>query len=503
MPTRTALRETSQHKPTAMSPRSLLLSLLVLSTPAWANNLNIGVPAVAGNTITFTIAWDNSWNTSLAPNNWDAVWVFVKRQSCTDNVWAHAQVSTASVHTVTGGVLQVDPVTDGRGVFVRRSAVGAGNIATATVTLVLQTPANGVDNFQVFGIEMVSVPQGDFRIGLGGDYTFNNMNITSTIQAAGIGAQGNYICCGWGCPASLPGTFPLGWNNFYVMRYEISQEQFASFLNSLTYTQQSGRMAANPAAAVGTLAIANSGMVCRNGLRIRTSGVANNTPAVIGCDLNNNGVFNEAADGQNIACNHLAWSDLTAYLDWSALRPMTEFEYEKACRGPDAPPFTDYAWGTNQLLQATSGSLTNAGQASEASTAFGPGLCAHGAPDNAASGPLRCGFAAGATTRTQAGATWYGAMDMAGNVWEQCAGGHQSNYSGFTTANGDGTLHWSGVTSVAGWPMSGGDGGGAIIRGGYYAGPWNQLRVSDRAGITTNANQGRHHHIGGRGARSY
>ena len=488
-----------------MKPRLLLLPLLALGQLASANNVTLGVPAVSGSNITFTIAWENSWNTNLAPANHDAVWVFLKRQSCTDNLWNHALVSTGNVHSVTGGVLQVVPVTDGRGVFVRRSSIGSGNISTATVTLVLQTPANGVDNFQVFGVEMVGVTQGDFRIGMGGDYQFYGLTITSANQSAGLGAVGNYNCCNWGCSQPLPPTFPLGWNSFYSMKYEVSQEQYAAFLNSLTYTQQTTRMAANPNAAVGTLALTTPTQIFRNGLRIQVVGVSNNTPAVIGCDLNANGVFNEAADGQNIACNFLAWADLAAYLDWAALRPMTEFEYEKVCRGSDVPPFPDYAWGTNLLLQASSTSLNNAGQASETSTAFGSGLCAYGVSGIPSNGPLRCGFAAGAaTTRMQAGASWFGAMDMSGNVWEQCIGGRGFDFSGFTAANGDGSIHWSGAATMSGWPLNGGgESGGAILRGGGCAEGPSQIRVSDRWGILNNANQGRVWTIGGRGVRSH
>jgi hypothetical protein len=320
-----------------------MLILCSLNATVRANNLSISSPTVVGSNLQFTISWNNSWNVSTSPNNHDAVWVFIKRQSCTDNLWTHALVSTNSGnHSVTGGVLQVDAVADGMGVFIRRSALGNGNIASATVTLTLQTAANGVDNFQVLGMEMVNIPQGDFFIGdnINGvgqgsgtnSWGFRNVLITNAIQTAGIGAALNYKSNpANGSSAPLPATYPLGWNSFYSMKYEISQEQYVSFLNSLTFTQQLSRTV-NPASAVGTVAFANATNSSRNRIKIRTSGVSAITPAVYGCDLNNNGVFNEANDGQNIACNWLSWADLMAYLDWAALRPMTEFEYEKICR---------------------------------------------------------------------------------------------------------------------------------------------------------------------------
>jgi len=115
---------------------------------------------------------------------------------------------------------------------------------------------------------------------------------------------------------------------------------------------------------------------------------------------------------------------------------------------------------------------------------------------------LRCGFAAGAATnKAQAGGSWFGAMEMSGNVWEQCLGGRDFNYSGFTSACGDGTLTAAGAANTANWPASGGGRVGGVIRGGGYADSWQQVTISDCAGNTNNVNQGRNPSIGGRGVR--
>jgi formylglycine-generating enzyme required for sulfatase activity len=489
-----------------MKNKILFYILLFAANISSANNLMIGPPSVVGANLQFDISWDNSWNASLTPSNWDGVWVFVKRQACSNNLWSHATVSTVSAnHSVTGGVLQVDAVADGMGVFVRRSALGNGNIASATVTLALQTAANGVDNYQVFGIEMVNIPQGNFLIGDNtGTNGFNNMWITSGWQAGGLGPWNNYSSTNWWVSGgSLLSTFPLGFNSFYSMKYEISQQQYASFLNSLTFTQQLARTAVHPASAVGNFAIASAATPCRNFIKIRTIGVTAFTPAVYGCDLNNNGVFEEAADGQNIACGWLAWSDLMAYLDWAALRPMTEFEYEKICRGASPASLGgEYVWSTTAITQAVSSSLNNAGLVNETSTAAGNGLACFGG-NGTTDGPLRCGFAAGsATNRAQAGATWYGVMEMAGNVWEQCIGGRWDyGYGGFTSVCGDGTLTSGGAANTANWPPTGGGFSGGVLRGGGFADAATQLRISDRTQISNNANQSRIQSIGGRGVR--
>jgi formylglycine-generating enzyme required for sulfatase activity len=476
--------------------------MLGLTFQSNANNLSIGTPAVVGSNIEFTVSWDNSWFTTLGSNNYDAVWIFVKRQTCTDNLWLHAPLSTNSAaHSVTGGLVQVDAVADGMGVYIRRNAVGAGAIPTATVTLALQTAANTIDNFQIHGIEMVFVPQGSFLIGNGSNCQFANITIDATAENSGLNATAfnNVAGCVNQYFTSVPAAFPVGFNAFYSMKYEISQDQYAAFLNTLTYTQQVVRMAVSPNSTIGTPVM---GATNRNGLRIQTPGVVSNVPAVVGCDLNANGVFGENADGQNVACGWLSWQDMIAYLDWAAMRPMTEFEYEKLCRGTEPYfPGTEYAWGTPSLIQATSAALTNAGTPSEISTASGPGLCAYGL-NTPTAGPLRSGFAAALTTRQQAGAGFYGNMDLSGNLAEQCIGGANNNTqaASFTTANGNGNLLSTGFADVAGWPFIGGGSTGTCYRGGGFSDAAGSLQIGDRQGRNTNS--GRLAQVGGRGVRN-
>jgi formylglycine-generating enzyme required for sulfatase activity len=482
-----------------------------------ANNLTIGTPSIVGsNTIQFTVQWDNSWRIATGPSNWDAVWLFVKYQDCATNLWRHVDLSTTvSNHTVTGSQLEVITVSDAKGVYLRQNTNAVGNITSATVTLTFSTLVNAGYNYQVFGVEMVNIPTANFVLGdcTGGTggVGFYCQNITAATQAAGF-ANGAYACCGW-APA-LTSAYPMGVNSFYCMKYEISQEQYVAFLNTLTYDQQLNLTSVPPQSAAGTLAMA-ANTNGRNGIRIQTPGALSNIPAVYGNDLNNNGTFNEAADGQNIACNYLQWSDLMAYLDWSALRPMTEFEYEKVCRGTLPQVVNEYAWGVPAaqpspapITQALSSAIANAGTANEISTTSGNGLCAWGA-NNAALGPLRCGFAATATSsRVQAGGSYYGCMDMAGNVWEQCVGGRQdigTNYGGFAGAVGDGLLLATGYANASGWPAWGGStSGGGMMRGGdWFTNDARTLQISDRWNSSgyQNLNQTRDLRIGGRGVR--
>ena len=84
-----------------------LIILLFITSTSFANNLVLGNPSYnsTNNTLTFTIKWDNSWrvNGASGPNNYDAVWVFVKRQPCAANgIWSHALLSsTSGDHSIT------------------------------------------------------------------------------------------------------------------------------------------------------------------------------------------------------------------------------------------------------------------------------------------------------------------------------------------------------------------------------------------------------------------
>jgi hypothetical protein len=163
---------------------------------AFANNIQISNVTTSGNNITFDISWENSWNSMNNidlnyPNNWDAAWVFIKVQSSTNNLWLHQLVSTnAANHSITGGVLQIDAVTDGVGVFIRRSSPGYGNVS-ATATLAMQTLPSGTLNFKAFGIEMVRTNTGNF--GVNDSTTGFNRFLSYNVSNATIPASALFV----------------------------------------------------------------------------------------------------------------------------------------------------------------------------------------------------------------------------------------------------------------------------------------------------------------------
>ena len=472
--------------------------LFACSFSANANNVQITGTSVAGNNITFNIAWNNSWNASVAPANWDAVWVFVKYQDCNTKLWSHVSLNAAGHSTVSP--LQVDTVTDNKGVFLRRSAVGGGDIASTSVTLSMNLPA-GTYNFKVFGVEMVNIPQGAFQLGdstaTSGPYAYNMITVDATAQTNGLTAT----ALSTSYSTAVPATYPMGYNAFYTMKYEISQEQYSDFLNSLTFTQQKSRVVNDPISAAGTYAM-YTGFQYRNGLSIVTPGSNGAIPAVFGCDATS-GTPNGTNDGQNVAMNNLSYLDLSAYLDWSALRPMTEMEFEKICRGTLPRIAGEYPWGSTEITANNSTTLNNAFLNNEtSSTIVNNGMCVYGiANGSSLYGPLRVGaLATGASGRLSAGAAYYGVMDMGGNVWERTIGTYNAGGSTFNGTLGDGELTSTGFSDPATWPNT--DSGVVGFKGGDYVSPATYVRTSDRYSIINyGGNGGRFYSYGGRGVR--
>lgn len=434
----------------------LLITLLffAISFQSQANNLIVGTPTLSGSTLTFTIKWDNSWYVNTGPSNWDAVWVFVKRQDCSsgsNNPWAHAQLDVSG-QSVTGTELQVDMVSDNAGVFIRRSAPGLGNITQATVTLTLASPI-GSDNIGVYGMEMVNVPQGDFYIGDGiSPNSFGNSanlpvqitSATTSLAKAAYGGSAQY-----GSTFTLPSTYPFGYNRFYCMKYEITNAQYVGFLNTLSYEQQLRKQQNNNANITPPTSPAGTLFMGTWGYRIEIKTPGENTtsikPAVYACDANDNGIYDEDCDGLGFPVS-LRREHWLTFLEWAALRPMSEFEYEKACRGPLTPVKYEYAWGTTDIAQMTY-TAANYGCSTETQATFPLGLC-----NNSTNRLFRAGTAARPTTnRVLAGATYYGILDMTGSTYERSVGGWNYNYSTFTDANGDGDINSDGTCGNAIW----------------------------------------------------
>lgn len=497
----------------------LIVASLLLISQAMANNLVIsGTPSYssANQTLTFTMSWDNSWSINAGPTNWDAIWIFVKRQNCSGtNNWVHQKLSTTSGDhlaklastSATSTDVQVDAVSDGMGIFVRRIGINVvGNVASQVVTIKLagtnpSITTSNTDNFEVIGLEMVYVPQGQFYAGDGRSPNGTNFSagtttqpvlITATTQTNGIGSAINYTSStAYGSPVPLPSTFPLGYNGFYCMKYEATIGVFAEFINTLNYDQQATHLVevgggSNLPNITGAYFDASS--YYSTWTKVSTPGTYNTVAAVFTPQ------YPYQVEG------FLSWKTASAFLDWAGLRPLTEFEFEKACRGPLNTVANEYPWGNTTISMQQA--ANNYGDPN-ANTGIVEGPCFYGGWDGT---PARPGaFARSTTNRTQSGATYYGIMDMAGNTSEQCIGGSGYDYSGFTNANGDGVVSAIGYANTAGWPAAGGNNSGTTTRGGWFNS--NNViyqQTSDRSYYNGDVrNASRNKYMGARGVRSY
>lgn len=470
----------------------IFCALFFLGTTIFANNIvvtNVTYNSGAG-TVTFNISWENSWRTNTAPNNWDAAWVFIKRRNCGLNYWQHQDVSSTAANHTAVAPLGVQTTADGKGVFIRRTVNGTGNIAETAITLKLGTVPGAVAEWdmQVFGVEMVYVPQGSFQLGDGSSasafrqgggaaptpaYTVASEAAITFANTAGNLYADAYIPTG----GSISAAYPKGFNALYCMKYEISQGQYADFLNTLSPDQSAARFPnANTSA------------------RHTVTGV---WPTF-------------TAGAPNRACNYLSWADICAYNDWSGLAPMSEMEFEKICRGTNAAAANEKAWGTSLITDGSA--VINDGLGNEGVSDIitaGSGLVNAAQVNGQPTGPLRCGFAAkNATTRLEAGASFYGVMEMSGNVYEFVTGVSGAGTGFVGTAHGDGNLQFTpneGLSDVTGWinqtvVANQVAGAGATLRGGSYADAIAQLSTSDRTNCNNNFG-GRTTATGGRGVR--
>jgi len=465
-----------------MTTGTVLVCMLLMTCIAMANNVQVSNASLTGQNVSsqyvmvqFDLSWENSWRNNT---NWDAVWLFVKYRTA-DGTWGHATLNSTPANHSVGSAAAAISQADGIGAFYYRSATGAGSFSSTGVQLRWEYGVDGVGaslseeilSIKVFAIEMVYVPQGPFYAGGGygvGQIFFDGMvslgpwsilsenAITTVSTGDGPGLyvyrkSQAFVNSDEVGGFTIPAAFPKGYNAFYCMKYEITQQQYVDFLNTLNPDEQNYRyfLTVTPINFLqpGSVAI-NRAFPNRLGINLLYKG---HTPsryaATYACNLNPDVAMNEIDDGQNVACNYLSWWDASAYTDWAGLRPMTELEYEKACRGPIYPASGCFAWGT--WLKKESSELINHGRPDEVPISDDVNF-----PTTI---PFRVGMCASANTnREQSGASYYGIMDLSTNLSESCivVGNPVGRY--FTGVHGDGNLGvnmgYTGLHNVATWP---------------------------------------------------
>lgn len=274
--------------------------------------------------------------------------------------------------------------------------------------------------------------------------------------------------------------YPNGYKGFYVMKYEISQEQYVEFLNKLPYEAQKARTigAVLDDLPLNAYVFGNdrNNPSQRNGIILASRDKEEGKPVTFACDLTKEGGAHSVdGDGQCIACNYLTIEDMLAYADWCGLRPLTEMEYEKMSRRPypAKPEPGEFAWNSKDNFVFPSG-LVNAGKKDEKLTTGN--VNAGGFVE----GPVRCGiFAGGGSKQAASGSSFWGVMDLCGNLSEMyynlnTAGRKFKGHAG----HGDGEISATGITDLtAYWPA---DIAAIGLRGGHYKSGKSELATSAR-----------------------
>lgn len=451
-----------------------LLFILLFSTGiSNANNVQItnlsiinGGPGAIQ--VKFDLSWDNSWRINVGPANYDGVWVFFKYKNIAGD-WVHMNLTGLNNVTPVGFDIFQNSGSNKVGAMIFRddNNLGTGSASAIGVKLgVISTLPYDID-VKGFAIEMVYVPAPTgarpvFGDGNGVAESVNALHYSDNLATnnsvlpmkcdangfddAELETDGIYVYSN----DTIQTTNPIGaldpfptMKALWSMKYEISQAGYRDFLNTLDSLQQVTRTSVAVTSATGTSAL--SGGTSRNFIEIATP-AALNTPAVYGCDANGNNVYNEAADGEWIACNFLAWVDVAAYLDWSGLAPMTELQYERMCRGNSSAGgnpavLGEFAWGTNTIF-ASPYTLSTAATATEVASNASVSVGNAAYASTATTGPLRTGiFATATSSRITSGGSYYGVMDLSGNMPEYCVMlGSQAGRSCRFIPNGNGVL---------------------------------------------------------------
>jgi hypothetical protein len=307
-------------------------------------------------TVSFDLAWNPSWRAKweepaeknvtgkpLTVESWDAAWVFVKFRPAGARDDVHAMLSPETKdHQVPGGAardlgLTDDPSTGlgaggarGMGVFIYRSAVGVGANDFKGITLrwmhdAGQAPDKDVQ-VSVHAIAMVYIPQGPFASRSPWGHALTAITTPDATKPGGHLESGTNS-------VPLHDAWPNGYRSFYCMKYSISQGDYAGFLNSVSPSADYNH---------GRYGGLGNGNAWRYSSRLY---------GFNGYTITNvAGVYK--ADVPDRKCNLLSWPDILSFAAWAGLRPPTNLEYEKACRGPRAVASGAEAWAPGACAPA-------------------------------------------------------------------------------------------------------------------------------------------------------
>lgn len=392
------------------------------------------------------ISWENAFHVESDDGTYhDAAWLFFRWVNNEKKGYFPIHVKQEGHRQVSTGQPQVDltfrPSHDGMGVFISLTNPGEEDISTRIVVELEVSDFDGINprrqQLVPYAIEMVYVPEGPVTLGSPNTTDYGALyqsdangkpkglyQIKKENQTIEIGPENNklYYEAERGYEGDQKGTigkdYPKGVNGFYIMKYEPTQGQYADFLNCLPPAKQEP-----------------------NDLSL-AEGYYDNRGTIRKVD----GIY--VADKPDRPCNYISWDEGIAYADWAGLRPMTEFEYTKACRGSREPVENEFPWNTNEKIQVRR-------------QVDGNGDLVYLDLDEGAINE---------NNRDLYGVSLFRVHDLAGSMWERMISiGHEDGRN-FTGSHGDGQLSEEGKATNEDWPKGNEDSGGYGFRGGGFYG---------------------------------
>ncbi len=399
-----------------MKKALLFIALFAMALSLSANNIKVEDVKYNKTTkkVSFKISWENAWRQTADFH--DAAWVFAKYRTVNQPRWQHALIKKNS--TATSGVLETkEPVPfDELGFYVRFNTDSIGNVLPTEVSFEVTNVVGLFPDFKVFAIEMVYVPQGSFYVGapvtnkeddLIEDLvlyqnapsnsqfpTYQPIQITSESEI-----KNGFYVYSYLSNKGIPAGFPKGYDAFYCMKHEVSNEQLVAYFNSINTD----------------INILNRLGCFGNPFRYHNTTTYQDTVDIIGTNTANGLEFTCEAGYENHPAVMTPYT-LARYLGWAGLSLMTELQYVKACRGPLYPVENETAAGINvlsstNLLYLNDTVFTNLKTPNER-------LKRHYSAPNTFK-LRRCGFAADSTTnRITSNASFYGILNMTDNAYE-------------------------------------------------------------------------------------
>ena len=230
---------------------------------------------------------------------------------------------------------------------------------------------------------------------------------------------------------------PVSLDAFWIDRTEVTNAMFQTFVNAMGYITDAEKSVAS---------IVAENWSVSNGL---TAGANWNSPR---------GPSSSITGMENHPVVHVSWMDARTYCSWAGARLPTEAEWEKAARGPEN---NLYPWGD----QPPAGNLLNFLDSSAAEINLVPNLY----PDMLVNDGYIFTAPVGSFPE---GASWVGAQDLAGNVWEWVNDYYSEDYYQSSPQNN---------------PLGPSAGEQRIARGGGWLSDASRVRVSFRSGVDPSA----------------